>query len=245
MHRRFHLRIAFLIASAAASPAMAQGLAAVPNTMTPIYIGNANMLGMIDATRSTLKQASPQSGGFGRQATPSSQGAFATDLSVARNPAVSDKVRRDFLSGIAMKEGQAAADAFGKRVGNIRASFGQIVAPYGLRNDSLADAMTAYMVMLWMGANRQIALPQVAEVQGLRGQMRNFLAGRAIDEQQRQSFAETLMYQTYVMVSVRDEAAQGHPERMARLAAEIEKSDPNVAASMRQFNLTRQGFERH
>lgn len=245
---RIQWRVVTLIACFVAAPVSAQGLASVPTTMTPIYMGNANMLGMIGATRNALKHNSsasmPRSGGIQQQSRASAWQGTSTvsDFSVARDPTVSDKARRAFLSGVAESSGQTAADELDRRFGNIRATFSRVVTPYGLRADDFADVMTAYTVMMWMGANRQVALPQVAEVQGVRRQLRDTLAGRLDDAQQRQLLAETMMYQTCVMVSVREEAEKGRPELMDTLAAAIDKGSAQSGNQLRQMALTSDGL---
>ncbi|MBO9664256.1 hypothetical protein [Dokdonella sp.] len=247
---RIQWRLVALLACLVAAPVSAQGLASVPQTMTPIYMGNANMLGMIGATREALKHNSststsmstPRSSGIGQSRASDWQGTSALDFSLGRNAAVSDQVRRTFLSGIAESSGQAVADDLDRRFGNIRTTFSRVVTPYGLRADDFADVMTAYTVMMWMGANRQVELPQVAQVQGVRRQLRDTLAGRLDDAQQRQVVAETMMYQTCVMVTVRDEAAQGRPELMDTLAAAIDKGSVQSGDRLRRMALTSDGL---
>jgi len=240
--RRSWVFVCVAAASAAlALPASAGNLAAPMNTAVPIYLGSSNMLSMIGAARTSTENY------YGKQASGGDErpgeAARAPDFGIADDAAVSEQARQAFLSGLVANSGQAAADEVDQRFGNIRTTFRRVVSPYGLSADNFADVMTAYVVIMWMAANRQVDLPQVAQVQGVRRQMQSALAGKLSDAAKRQLVAETMMYQTCVAVAAREEAqAKGNVQILDQLSNALDRSGGNGAQQLRQMALTNQGL---
>jgi len=225
-----------------ATPASAGSVAAVPMTMTPIYMGTANVLGMIDAARNSMpKDDQPDTSRTASRPAPS---VGSTNFAVAHDPAVSAQARKAFLADIVRSSGQTVADQVDQQFGDIQTTFSRAVTPYGLRTDDFADVMTAYMVMIWLAANRQVELPQAAQVQGVKQQLHAALSGKLGDPRQRQLLAETMMYQTCIMIVVREQAEkQRKPELMDTLAASIDRGS-GQGGQLRQMALTTQGLVR-
>lgn len=191
---------------------------------------------------------------FDRASTPRSMssqqsGAAAPNLAVANDPAVSAQARQEFIAGLAQSSGQPVADEADRLFGDVRTTFSRMVAPYGLRSNDFGDIMAAYMVVMWMAANRQTELPQLPQVQAVRGQMRGFFAStleNAGDAAHRQLLAETAMYQTCMAVAIREQAqSQAKPELLDSMAAAIDRTMSEQGFQLRTLALTDQGFSKH
>lgn len=244
-----------LLACFVATSASAQGLSAVPTTMTPIYFGSAAQLNMMNSVRRSQEIAQRGSGGGSASSTsPSSSGSrwsggssapvsSVADFSVGDDREITAEVRSTFLRGLVEHSGQTTADAIGARLGDIRESFSsRVAAPYGLRADDFADVMTAYTVIMWTAANREVDLPTVNQMQGVRRQMRAFLANRPESPEQRQLQAETMMYQICMAMMLHEQATTQHkPELLDAMGAELEKSLVQISG-LRQLALTDSGL---
>ena len=245
--------IACLMLCAAADTASAQA-------QTPLNIAINNNLGIQQAilnnvpmntafrnsqSRYSEKPRVERSRPAPRMAAPSrsdSGDLRADGFHVPDDPAVSAQVRETFLANTRQSKGEEYTDELDHLLGDVRTTFSRMTSPYGLRADDFADVMAAYTVVLWMSANRETRLPQVSQVRGVRQQMRAALAGRSDDARQRQSLAETIMYQTCMLVAMREQAEQGKPEILDTLAAAIDKGSAQTGDQLRQMVLTDQGL---
>lgn len=174
--------------------------------------------------------------------------AASPNLTVGSDSSVSAQARQEFLDGLTQSSGQSVADDADRLFGDVRTTFSRMVAPYGLRSNDFGDIMAAYMVVMWMAANRQTELPQVSQVQAVRNQMRGFFASTlegAGDPAHRQLLAETAMYQTCMAVAIREQAqSQAKPELLDTMAAAIDRSMAEQGFQLRTLALTDQGFSK-
>lgn len=219
--------------------------------MMVMNLNNSQGLQMINNMQRTFDSQNDASRHVVASSRSSSQFAGGASLNdaawtVGRNPALSRQVRDEVIGNLARAKGESAAHKVDTYLGDIQTTFHKMVAPYGLRNDNLIDVMTAYMVVMWMSANRQTALPSVAQVQGVRQQMRGIYGqpGHEIaDASQRQLLAEDVMYQTCMAVTTREEAVAHHrPDLLDTLASQAEASTSNAGIQMKQLQLTNRGF---
>ena len=216
------------------------------NNMQGLQMIN-NMQRTFDSQNDASKRA-PSSRYSSQPASRLAASASSNDAvwSVGRNPALSRQVRNQVIGNLAQAKGEAAAHKVDSYLGDIQTTFHKMVAPYGLSNDNLIDVLTAYMVVMWMSANRQTALPSVAQVQGVRRQLNGIYAqsGSTIaDPSQRQLAAEDVMYQTCMAVTTREEAVAHHrPELLDTLASQANSSTSNAGIQIRQLQLTDRGF---
>lgn len=217
------------------SPVMAGSLSAVPSTMVPIYLGNNIVGNMIGAAKRPGNDTSSSRG-----TSPSSPRPSSNDFSVRHDRNISAKARQAFIAGIVSSSGQKIADDFDRQIGDVQTTFTRAVSGYGLRSGDFSDVMTAYMIMTWMAANKQVALPKVSQVNGVRAQLRPTLAGKLGDAHQRQLVAETMMYQTCVLIAAREQAEQGNAQLLNAAAEAINKN--GNGGGMRRLALTDQGL---
>ncbi|WP_260703236.1 DUF6683 family protein [Edaphobacter flagellatus] len=225
------------------------------DNMAVMNLNNSQGLQMINNMQRSFdsqNEASRRAGASPRS-SPQTASQFAGGASlddaawaVGRNPGLSRQVRDEVIGNLARSKGEPAARKVDAYLGDIQTTFHKMVAPYGLRNDNLIDVLTAYMVVMWMSANRQTALPSVAQVQGARQQLRGIYAqpGHEIaDASQRQLMAEDVMYQTCMAVATREEAvSHRRPELLDTLATQARASTANAGLDMQRLQLTNRGF---
>lgn len=171
----------------------------------------------------------------------SQNGPVSTNNMIADNPAISADVRRIFIGSLAQGNPASAAQV-DHLLGNVRVTFAHAVQPYGLRADNMVDVTTAYLVVMWMTANRQTSLPQPAAVQGVRRQLAalpDFSQSQRITStvQQQQRDAEILMYKTCMGILVR-ENTQTRPDLWAKASDIAEQQVSQMGFDLRRYTLT-------
>ena len=96
--------------------------------------------------------------------------------------------------------------------GRIVRTVGQGIRPYGLRTDDLADAMTVYLVQLWMAANGSAERVPDEAVAAVRRQVVTLLAQAQDPRLQRasarQAEADALLLRSYLLSSLNMTTAQ-------------------------------------
>jgi hypothetical protein len=230
---------ALVLAIAAAAPVLAQ--------MNPIILAGPQnyAMGRVMALRS--KQIQQQ---FDRRQAPQARPETTTppqasrNLAIAFNPAVTKQVHDIYIGDLAKSGGAAQATEVDRRLGTIRLTFAHMVAPYGLRADTLDDVMAAHMLVMWMAANQQSRLPTPAQAQAVRRQMRNVFAsgaGAIAGTAQRQSAAEYVMYESCMTVLVRG-AVKAQPALDKKIADAVNAKMAGQGYSLRSLKLTDQGL---
>ena len=125
-------------------------------------------------------------------------------------------------------------------------TFARDMAPYGLKPNNVADAMTAYWISMWMVAN-QASGPTVGAVHGVKRQVSlNLLNDAAIagaSEEQLQEVAEGLIYEAMFALGIRANAINvGDPKRLDILSENAYKNMLKLGVDIRAMNLTEKGF---
>ena len=196
--------------------------------------------------KSTLRPAQTQATAA-RSAAPTNIGyttasASPVSLVVGHDPNVSNELRGEVLSNIEHAAGADAARKIDRMLGDIQGTFAHAVSPYGLRNSDFGDVMSAYLVVMWMAANEQTALPPVSQVQGVRAQMRNLYSTGAqppADARQRQLVAEALMYETCLAIGTRE---SGNAQAIRNMADSAQRKLAKNGFDMRNLALTDAGL---
>ncbi len=154
---------------------------------------------------------------------PASTAASPANLTVASDPAISQKVKASFRSQLARaypdKRG-AIDQALAKDwLAGYRTD---IAAPNRLDPRNLADAVTAYMVAAWAIVHKQEQIP-ARGIQNARDHFRATMAAsaqtRALSASARQQMAEELIYQTVLIMANRVQIARTKDRALADAAS--------------------------
>lgn len=238
-----------LMAGLAASPAAwGQGLAAVPNTMAPIYMNTTiGLIGIDAARRANEVQARRQAAGVpaaARQAGPSvAAPADPGPFGIGADQAVSDHARDQFFARFRSSGGGDTAEAVVTlyTLRPVRQAFLAAAAPYGLSDRDMRDIVTAHFVTGWMIVNGAAA-PTLAQVRGVRAQVAAHMetsrppAAAGV----RQLAAEQMMYDVTAMLYAYE--AAGQTDARAQLAAQTAESYVRRGFDLRKVALTDRGF---
>ena len=232
---------------AAASPAAAQGLAAVPNTMAPIYMNSAiGLIGIDAARRANEAQARRAARPGAETARPAGPAAAVVPggFGIGTDPAVSDQVRDQFFARFRSAGQTAQAVAALYTVRPVRQAFLDAAAPYGLTDTDMRDVTTAHFVTAWMIVNGAPP-PTRAQVQGVRAQVaaRMEISRPPAGARERQMAAEQMMYDVTAMLYAREAASRtGTPEAGRQLSAQTAESYVRRGFDLRKVALTDRGF---
>jgi hypothetical protein len=231
--------IALALSVTVATPVLAQ--------MNPIILAGPQNIAMGQVMALRAKQMEKQ---FDRRQAPQARPEAppppqaARNLAIAFNPAVTKQVHDLYIGSLAKTGGAAQATAVDRRLGTIRQTFAHMVAPYGLRADTLDDVMAAHLLVMWMAANQQSRLPTAAQAQAVRRQMRNVFAsgaGAIAGAAERQSAAEYVMYESCMTVLVRGEV-KAQPALDRKIADAVNAKMSGQGYSLRSLKLTDQGL---
>lgn len=232
-----------LLASIVSSTAQAQ-MNAPWVTISQINMNAAWGMQSASLMKQQARGSARHSGGGATSSTYSS--ASSQNLTLAWSPVVSAQARQEFLDNMAKSSGRPVAEEADRHLGNIRTTFAQMVAPYGLRSDNFGDVFAAYIIVMWMAANGETQLPSVSQVQAVRGQMNGFFAATldsAGDDSHKQMLAETAMYMTCMAVTIREQAQlQNKPELLDSMAGAVNQAMIEQGQRLRTITLTDRGF---
>lgn len=224
--------------AAASSAVFAQGLAAVPNTMAPIYMNNTIGLVGISGARQAAEAA------YGRRSSPPPRIVQPQrnpnrnppppivnappptwNYSVAADRGASDLARDEYFRRLRPQVSAAAAKnmeaAYARKP--LRQSFLEIARPLGLSDRDLRDVMTAYLVTGWMVAN-EAPPPSASQISGVRKQVDGIFKGMApvTDAGQRQIIGEVIMYGIVGQNYARNEiVASGNKDDLAKFTRKM------------------------
>lgn len=197
------------------------------DTQFSATIMNSNLSSMATYTRHTdelrIERARLGNGGSGSRMPANSSRTWDTSaFSVGTDRSASVDAKRDFIASIRRTSGDRVADLisedFDRR--DVRAAFREIAGPYGLRPDDYGDVFTAYMIVMWMVANRAPA-PSRDVVQAVNAQSHDVLARDGLREGriERQLVAEGMMYELVAATYGRQEAERvGDVRTLSRMA---------------------------
>lgn len=246
MTGRMALLLTFILA--ATSPAGAQGLAAVPNTMAPIYMNSAIGLIGIDAARRANEAQARRSTGNAAPVVrqPGWVAADAGPFGIGTDQAISDRARDQFFARFRGSGEGATAEAVVRlyTLRPVRQAFLAAAAPYGLSDRDMRDIVTAHFVTGWMIVNGAAA-PTRAQVQGVRTQVAASMESRRppATAGERQLAAEQMMYDVTAMLYAYEAAAQaGQADARAQLSAQTAESYVRRGFDLRKVGLTDRGF---
>lgn len=165
------------------------------------------------------------------------------------DPAVTTRVRRQFLDFIRRTDGPAGAEALQRAFSRVDPlqHWAQFVAVDGMRLGDLGDALTEYWVQNWKMANGvEDAAP--TRVRAVRAQVQSIFAHSPelarLDEAQRQEMAETFIYNMSVQGEVYGSALKsGDRALLARMSDAAQARMRNeMHLDTRRLTLTDAGF---
>lgn len=164
------------------------------------------------------------------------------------SPAVSARVRRQFVTRMGGKVGAADAARLGAAMERTDAvqNWSQLVSDDGLRTNDMADALASYWILNWVMANG--ADSNRGQARAARGQIHAMLAaspGQArLSETQRQEMSETLILNFLIQHAAYDDAMRrGDRTLMRRLGdAAVARFRSEMGVDLRRLRLTDTGF---
>ena len=234
-----------------ATPALAQDFSMMSNWAQGQMLNDNLQRNLNNATarRPTPRSRTPISR-RGASASASTVGAVGPVRTTYRSdPAVTVRVRRQFVDFIRHTDGQAGAAALQQAFARTDPlqHWARAVAEDGMRLGDLGDAMTEYWVQNWMMANGVDHAPP-ARVRAVRAQVQSLIstspALARLDEAQRQEMAESLIYNEEVQGEVYASALRSHDQALqARLSDAAETRMRNeMHVEARRLALTETGF---
>ncbi|MDD2868585.1 DUF6683 family protein [Neomegalonema sp.] len=129
-------------------------------------------------------------------------------LRFASSPEVSEELAGVFARTLApaLSPGRTAAELEEAiRGGQLQGAFAQALAAYGFSDQDMGDVTAGHLVMLWQVANDSIADPPRSGVLAVRKSIHEALSlapwPRALDDAQKQTFSETLVIGTMLIVA--------------------------------------------
>lgn len=201
-------------------------------------IAGTSMASYIDRNRGSRPTEKPSSSDAGRRAK-------AVDLRISSSPAISQKVKADFRAQLIRSnpDRRAAIDQALARdwLAGYRS---EIARPNKLDPRNLADAVTAYMVAAWAIVHKQeqLSSPGIASV---RDHFRNAMAESPqtarLSAAARQEMAETLIYQTVLIMANRTQIARTKDRKLADAASRHYRSAVRTGANIDLHNLRLEG----
>lgn len=238
-------RVAILAVAGLAFPAAAQDMPTVlPNDYVLSDILNQQR---IDAA--IAHPSRPADSGHKRAApTPRAVPAARASTSYRPSPAVSARVRRQFLAAMNARIGAAKARQLAAALEREDpvASWAQIVASDGLRNGDVADALAAYWLLNWGMANGREG--NRTQILAVRDQVRAIIAANAgqagLNEAQRQEMAETWMLNFLIQhAAYTDAVKRGDRDTLRRLGdAAVARFRSETRLDLRRLELGDTGF---
>ncbi len=163
------------------------------------------------------------------------------------SPEISAQLKERFWNTIKQNHPQSAAeiDASLKHQ-DVIGTFKTDMAPYGLRADDVGDTFTAYWITMWMIAN-SAPIPNQEQVQAARNQVGDVMINNNLiameDDTQKQTVAETLIYETMLALGMRHQAIEsGNPAQITELADAAYSNMLKQDIDLRALKLTSLGF---
>lgn len=265
MLRRGAIGFAYCLAlwAAASGGAHGQGLAAVPNTMAPIYMNNTIGLVGISGARQAAEAA------YGRHSSPPPRivqpqrfpnrnqpsppivrNALPPtwNYSVAVDPNVSGQAREEYFRRLRPQISATAAKnmeaVYARKP--LRQAFLEIARPLGLSERDLRDVMTAYLVTGWMVAN-EAPPPSASQIRGVRKQVDGIFLGMSpvTEAGQRQIIGEVIMYGIVGQNYARNEIlASGSKEDLAKFTRKMAARYKEDGYDFQNLTLGDNGFRK-
>lgn len=248
--------------AAGSGAAFAQGLAAVPNTMAPIYMNNTIGLVGISAARQAAEAAyrprysspprisQPQRLPDRNPSPPNVRNAPPPtwNYSVAADREVSALARDEYFRRLRPQMSASAAKnmeaVYARKP--LRQAFLEIARPLGLSDRDLRDVMAAYLVTGWMVAN-EAPPPSASQIRGVRKQVDGIFSGMApvTDAGQRQIIGEVIMYGIVGQSYARNEiVATGNTDDLAQFTRKMAGRYKQDGYDFQNLTLGNDGFRK-
>lgn len=184
-----------------------------------------------------------------RGAATSTRAAVATTF--RPDPAVSIRVRRQFLAFVAKTSGAEAAAQLEKVYAHADplTTWSRAAAPDGMRLGDVGDAMAEYWTVNWVMANRA-ADARPAAVQAVRRQVAIALANNPAYDRLgaagRQEMAEVLIYNGLLQASIYQDATQRRDEGLLRRVSDaaVARFRNEAHLDLRALTLDEDGLAR-
>ncbi len=195
-----------------------------------------NIAGTIAVNAAIKKQAGDAASSRQGQASDALHARAKQALTYTPDPLVSKRVKQKFTTAVQKADpAKAGHIAAVMASNNVLVDFDRDMAPYGLRSNNVADAMSAYWITMWMIAHQKAA-PTRKRVAAVRSQVATNLLDNAMlakaSPRQRQEVAEGLVYETMFALGQRADA-----ERRRDRARQRELADAT------QANLLEKGID--
>jgi hypothetical protein len=244
---------ASLVVLLAAGPALAQDFS-INNNMVQGYTNNMvnttvreSMLG-IDSQRSGPRAPSRPGPQFRPGGRPGA-GPAIVNTRYRPSPAVTARVRQQFIAAVAQRSGRAVADQLGREFAtkDVIGWYNRDVAGDGLHPNDVADALASYWVQNWLIAHGGTSASR-AQISAARGQVQGMLSRSPsfarLSEAQRQEMAELFIYNKIVQGHVyADAVRRGDANAKRQLAAgAMARFRNEMGINLDRLTLTQQGF---
>lgn len=163
------------------------------------------------------------------------------------SPEISDQLKERFWNTIKQNNPQSAAEIdTSLKDQDVIGTFNTDMAPYGLRADDVGDTLTAYWITMWMIANTA-PIPDQEQVKAARNQVGDVIIKNDLialeDDTQKQTVAETLIYETMLALGMRHQAVEsGNQAQITELADAAYSNMLKQDIDLRALKLTSLGF---
>lgn len=202
-----------------------------------------NIAGTI-AVNGAIKKQAKNASGRARDAL----SADAIDaLTFTPDTSVSVRVKEQFKTAV-QRADPAKADHIARvlKAQDVLADFDRDMAPYGFRSNNIADAMSAYWIVMWMIANQE-AIPTRKRVAAVHQQVtQNMLSNQMLAKatiEQRQEMTEGLVYETMFALGQRADVERRRDyTRQRELAQVAHKNMLRNGVDLKNLRMTSQGF---
>lgn len=161
------------------------------------------------------------------------------------SPAISQRIKKNFTKTLVRANPQSREEIERKLSRqDVISDFAHDMAPYGLRADDIADAMTAYWITMWMIANQEPA-PAIHKVSVVQRKIRTSMLQdptliNAI-EGERQEITEGLIYETMMAFGMLTNATPD-PMKLKQLADDAQRNMLKNGVDLQSLRLTSSGF---
>jgi hypothetical protein len=202
-----------------------------------------NIAGTI-AVNGAIKKQSQNASRRGREAL----SADAVEaLTFTPDSAISRRVKEEFKTAV-QRADPAKADHIARvlKAQDVLADFDRDMAPYGFQSNNIADAMSAYWIVMWMIAN-EAAIPTRKRVAAVHQQVtQNMLTNQMLAKatlEQRQEMTEGLVYETMFALGQRADVERRRDyTRQRELARAAHKNMLRNGVDLKNLRMTSQGF---
>jgi hypothetical protein len=208
---------------------------------TNVIVGGATF-------RSSLKNkvSSPKAAGTTKVRAPKRVASVA-DLSFRPSPAVRQKSNEQFFALMRSVDAEGATQLEASYPsGDLFPVLEQALAPYGMRANNVADAMTVWMVNLWMGANGLSEDPPKSQIRAVRTQIADSLRTSSdlatASDATKQELTESLLLNAAIIGSALGDSRVKSGEMRGALQTAMQQVGNSLGMDLTAVRITRTGF---